>query len=204
MLKYLLLSFLRHLVRPRMVYGYRRADGTWLAHTRISTATDIENPQQLVIEDHVFIGHFNFIDASGGLHLGEGTQVTNHVSILSHSSHRAGRLMGRAYWGEPQPVGFVRQPTHIGPYCFLGAGSVVMPGSRLGRGVLVRAHSYVDGSFPDYAVVAGQPAVVVGDVRELDRRWIEEHPHIASLYCGVGWQAALRPPPQDPGKEGDA
>lgn len=66
MLKYLLLSFLRHLVRPRMVYGYRRADGTWLAHTRISTATDIENPQQLVIEDHVFIGHFNFIDASGG------------------------------------------------------------------------------------------------------------------------------------------
>ena len=70
--------------------------------------------------------------------------------------------------------------------------------------MLVRAHSYVDGSFPDYAVVAGQPAVVVGDVRELDRRWIEEHPHIASLYCGVGWQAALRPPPQDPGKEGDA
>jgi acetyltransferase-like isoleucine patch superfamily enzyme len=44
-----------------------------------------------------------------------------------------------------------------------------MPGSRIGRGVLVRAYSYVDGEVPDFAVVAGQPAVVVGDTREGDR-----------------------------------
>lgn len=196
MLKYLLLSLLRRLVRPRMVYGFRRADGTWLPHTRVSTATDLESPDQLHIEDHVFIGHFNFIDASGGLYLGEGTQVTNHVSILSHSSHQAGRLMGRAYWGDPHPIGFVRRPTHIGPYCFIGAGAVVMPGSRLGRGVLVRAHSYVDGDFPDYAVVAGQPAALIGDVRDLDAGWIEEHPEIARHYCGVGWLAAQQARPE--------
>jgi hypothetical protein len=61
----------------------------------------------------------------------------------------------------------VRRPTDIGAYTFIGPHSVVMPGSRIGRGVLVKAYSYVDGEVPDFAVVAGQPAVVVGDTREL-------------------------------------
>jgi acetyltransferase-like isoleucine patch superfamily enzyme len=81
----------------------------------------------------------------------------------------------------------VRQPTVIGPYCFIGANSIVMPGSRLGRGVLVRAFSYVDGEFPDYAILGGQPARVVGDVRDGDAAWIERHPEAAATYCGQGW-----------------
>jgi acetyltransferase-like isoleucine patch superfamily enzyme len=186
MLKSLLSRALRRLLRPRIVYGLRRHDGRWLPHTRVSTASDLGDTAGLDIEDHVYIGHFNLIDASGGLYLGEGTQVTSHVSILTHSSHRAVRLMGRRYWGHPAPVGMVRASTHIGPYCFIGAHSVVMPGSRLGRGVLVRAHSYVDGEFPDYAVIAGQPARVVGDVRELDADWLARHPELAAHYAGDG------------------
>jgi acetyltransferase-like isoleucine patch superfamily enzyme len=190
MFKPLVERVVRWLTRPRMLHGFRAHDGAWLAHTRVSTACDIEAREQLRIEDHVFIGHFNFIDASGGLFIGEGTQITNHVSLLTHSSHVATRLMGRAYWGAPQPVGFIRKATHVGPYCFIGAHSVVMAGSRLGRGVLVRAHSYVDGEFPDYAVVSGQPARVVGDVRELGAQWMESHPEVARHYCGIGWVEA--------------
>ncbi len=190
MLKSVLTQLVRWLMRPRMLYGFRAQDGSWLAHTRVSTATDIEHRDRLQVEDHVFIGHFNFIDASGGLFIGEGTQITNHVSLLTHSSHVATRLMGRTYWGAPQPAGLARRATHVGPYCFIGANAVIMPGSRLGRGVLVRAHSYVDGEFPDYSVIAGQPAQVIGDVRELDAAWIERHPDIARHYCGIGWAAA--------------
>ena len=189
MLKYLLLSLLRRALRPRMVYGYRRHDGRWLPHTRISTASELQIPERLDIADHVFIGHFNFIDASGGLSIGEGTQITNHVSVLSHSSHQAVRLMGRRYWGEPNPAAYLQRPTVIGPYCFIGAHALVAPGSRLGRGVLVRAHSYVDGEFPDYALVGGQPARVLGDVRELDREALARHPECRADYCGTGWRA---------------
>jgi len=178
---------LRAWLRPRMLYGHRHPSGAWLAHTRIGSTTELESPERLDLGDHVFIGHHNFIDASGGLTIGEGTQITNHVSVLTHSSHRATRLMGRDYFGDPQPLGFVRQPTVIGPYCFIGANSVVMPGSRLGRGVLVRAFSYVNGEFPDYAILGGQPARVIGDVREGDAAWIERHPEAAATYCGQGW-----------------
>ncbi|WP_238947672.1 acyltransferase [Caldimonas brevitalea] len=170
-----------------MLYGLRRHDGVWLPHTRVSTTSELQGEARLQIEDHVYIGHFNFIDASGGLTIGEGTQITHHVAVLTHSSHVATRLMGRQYWGHPEPVGVQRAATHIGPYCFIGAHSVVMPGSRLGRGVLVRAFSYVDGDFPDHAVIGGQPARVLGDVRDLDAAWIARHPELAPHYCGTGW-----------------
>ena len=172
----------RALVGPRMLYGWRRGDGAWLAHTRISSATRIESPERLDIGDHVYVGPFNLLDASGGLHIGEGVQVTTHCALLTHSSHQALRLAGRAYWGDADPPGFVRQPTHVGAYSFIGPHSVVMAGSRIGRGVLVKAYSYVDGEVPDFAVVAGQPAVVVGDTRELDRAWLDSHPAERAHY----------------------
>lgn len=174
------------LLAPRMVYGFERSDGRFLAHTRISTHTYIEHRHLLDLADHVFIGHFNMVDASGGLSIGEGCQITNYVSILSHSSHRAIRLMGRAYFGHPDPVGYVRSATRIGPYCFVGPHSVVAPGSQVGRGVLVRAYSYVSGTVPDFAVLAprapGEPAEVVGDTRELDADWLARHPEVREHY----------------------
>ena len=55
-------------------------------------STCIEHEGELVLADDVFIGHFNFIEASGGVRIGRGTQVTNFVSIVSHSTHRAVRV----------------------------------------------------------------------------------------------------------------
>jgi acetyltransferase-like isoleucine patch superfamily enzyme len=172
----------RALFAPRMLYGWRRADGRWLAHTRISSATRIESPERLDIEDHVYIGPFNLIDASGGLTLAEGVQVTSHCAVLTHSSHRALRLTGRAYWGAAEPAGFERAATHIGAFSFIGAHSVVAPGSRIGRGVLVRAFSYVSGEVPDFAIVGGQPARVLGDTRTADAAWLARHPECRADY----------------------
>lgn len=159
-----------------MLYGWRRADGSWLAHTRISSATHIESAQQLDIADHVYIGHFNLLDASAGLTIEEGCQITSHCAVLSHSSHQALRISGRSYWGAAHPPAFVRRATYLGAYSFIGAHSVVMPGSHIGRGVIVRAFSYVDGEVPDFAIVAGQPAVVVGDTRQADAAFLAGHP----------------------------
>jgi acetyltransferase-like isoleucine patch superfamily enzyme len=172
----------RTLFGPRMLYGWRRADGRWLAHTRISSATRIEAPERLFIDDHVYVGPFNLLDASGDLHVGEGVQITTHVALLTHSSHQALRLAGRAYWGSANPPGFVRRATHVGAYSFIGPHCVVMPGSRIGRGVVVKAFSYVDGEVPDFAIVGGQPALVLGDTRESDRAWLAAHPHDRAGY----------------------
>lgn len=172
----------RRLTAPRMLYGWRAANGTWLAHTRVSNSTRVECPEHLHLADHVYVGHFNLLDASGGLTLEEGVQVTTHCALLTHSSHQSLRLAGRRYWGAEQPPGFVLAATHIGAYTFIGPHSVVAPGSRVGQGVLVRAFSYVSGEVPDFAIVSGQPARVVGDTRAVDQAWLDAHPESRADY----------------------
>ena len=44
---------------------------------------------------------------------------------------------------------------------WLGFGTVVLPGARIGRHVTVGANSVVTGGRPDYCVAAGAPAVVI-------------------------------------------
>jgi len=53
------------------------------------------------------------------------------------------------------------EPVRIGAGCWLGAGAVVLPGTTLGRNVVVAAGSVVRGEVPDHAVVAGVPARIV-------------------------------------------
>lgn len=53
----------------------------------------------------------------------------------------------------------------IGDDCWIGMRSAVLRGARLGRGVIVGAGSVVDFEVPDYSIVAGSPARVVGQVR---------------------------------------
>ena len=179
----------RCLGRPRMLYGWAAADGRWLAHTRISAATQIESPERLDLADHVYVGPFSLLDASGGLTLEEGVQVTSHCSLLTHSSHQSLRIAGARYWGDPDPPAYRRGPTRIGAYSFIGAHSVVMPGSVIGRGCLVRAFSYVDGVVPDFAIVGGQPARVLGDTRQGDEAWLAEHPDQRADYDAWARQA---------------
>jgi acetyltransferase-like isoleucine patch superfamily enzyme len=168
----------------RIVFGERAADGGPLPLTRISPSTCIEHPEGLSLADNVFIGHFNFIEARCGVRIETGVQITNYVSILSHSSHRSVRLMGRDYVDVPpeQRPGFIAAPVHIGAFSFIGPHSVIEAGARLGKGCLVRAHSCVRGEFPDFAVLSGSPATVVGDTRDADAVLLAAHPEWLDRY----------------------
>ena len=134
-----------HALLHRVVFG-ETSGGRYLPNTRIAPSTCIEHEDRLQLADHVFIGAFNFIEASGGVTVGEGVQITHHVGIVTHSSHRAQRLLGRAYadWPasatEPRP-GWIDGPVHIGAYCFIGPQVLIEAGTRLGRGCIVSAGS---------------------------------------------------------------
>jgi acetyltransferase-like isoleucine patch superfamily enzyme len=171
----------------RMVFGERGA-----AHSRIAPSSCIEGEAGLDLADHVFIGQFNFIDATAGLTIGEGVQITNFVSIVTHSSHRAIRLLGRSYSTHEGPMpGYVKAPISIGAYSFIGPHSLIEAGSRIGRGAVICAYAQVRGEVPDFAVMAGQPARQIGDVRVGDARLLREHPELAPHY--QAWAGDLPP-----------
>jgi acetyltransferase-like isoleucine patch superfamily enzyme len=71
---------------------------------------------------------------------------------------------------------------HIGAYSFIGPHVLIEAGTRLGRGTLVRAGSVVRGEFPDFAVLDGRPAQVVGDSRQRDEALLQRHPELRTHY----------------------
>lgn len=176
-----------HQLFGRMVFG-EQSVGALRPATRLSPTVLIENGAHLRLADDVFVGHFVFIEASAGVQIDAGVQITNFVSIVSHSTHRSVRVakalsgtelaadFGATSAGMPNAEGALpgdrRAGIAIGAHSFIGPHSTLEAGTRLGVCCLVASHSRVRGVVPDFAIVAGQPAQVVGDVREGDMAWL--------------------------------
>lgn len=59
-----------------------------------------------------------------------------------------------------------KRPVVIGEGCFLGANSIILKGTTLGKNVVVGAGSVVSGTFPDNVIIAGNPARIIKDNKE--------------------------------------
>ncbi|HYM30274.1 MAG TPA: acyltransferase [Candidatus Cybelea sp.] len=93
-----------------------------------------------------------YINAADGLWIGRGTIWAPNVAIVSQEH-------GRDDLRNAPPTPGIR----IGRDCWLGFGSIVMPGVILGERTIVGANAVVTKSFPEGNVVlAGAPAQVVG------------------------------------------
>jgi len=169
-------------VKPVMITGFKTCDGKFFNNVRWSSTTHFESIKNLKLSNDVFIGHYNYFEASNGITIGKGCQITNFISFTTHSSHISIRLYGKEYDNCPDPVGYVKGSIYIGEYSFIGPHSVIMPGSKIGKGSIVSAFSYVKGEFPEFSVIAGNPAEVVGDTRSLDKKYLDENPELMNFY----------------------
>ena len=123
----------------------------------------------LRIGDRCLIGRGSHVVAHRSVTIGDDV-ITGPGCYLTDQNHTyadPGTPIGQQWPSE--------DPVVIGPGSWLGAGAVVLPGTRLGRNTVVGAGAVVRGTFPDHAVLAGIPATVV-------RRWDPDG----------GWQPALR------------
>jgi acetyltransferase-like isoleucine patch superfamily enzyme len=69
----------------------------------------------------------------------------------------------------------IERAVSIGDGSWLGAGTVVLPGARIGKHVAVGANSVVTGILPDYCVAVGTPARVI-------KQYSEESGWVASKF----------------------
>lgn len=96
-----------------------------------------------------------YIQAIGKISIGDYTQIAPNVGIIS-SNHLP----------EDNSKHSVSE-VHIGKYCWIGMGAVILPGVVLGDFTVVGAGAIVTKSFPDgYCVIAGNPA---RHIRNLER-----------------------------------
>ncbi|MEN8169044.1 MAG: acyltransferase [Pseudomonadota bacterium] len=174
---------IRKFKAPQMVYGYRDASGDWRERTRISDTVYFNHSHNVFIGDNSYIGHFTILDGTEKLTIEEGVQLAGWNGIYTHSSHIAIRLYGKHYQDiyEDDKKGYIANPVNICRYAFVGAGAIILPGVSVGQGALVAAGAIIKSDVDDFQIVSGNPAMVVGDTRELDKRYLND-PIIKSWY----------------------
>lgn len=99
-----------------------------------------------------WIGQQCFLHAAGGLTIGQDVGIGPGVKIITSYHEEAGRGVPILH----APIAF--EAVEIGDGTDLGVNAVILPGTRLGRGVQVGAGAVVKGEFGDFAVIAGVPA----------------------------------------------
>ncbi len=63
------------------------------------------------------------------------------------------------------------RPVIIGDDVWIGSNVLILPGSKIGNGVILGAGSVVRGNLPDYAVVVGNPAKII---KFRNGQWLDE------------------------------
>jgi serine acetyltransferase len=107
------------------------------------------------IGDRCNIGRGSAVVGRTGIEIGDDVTTGPNVYVTDHNHRYVDpNLPVARQWVDEAPV-------RIGGGCWLGAGAVVLPGTALGRNVVVAAGSVVRGEVPDHAVVAGVPARIV-------------------------------------------
>ncbi|MCL1850944.1 MAG: acyltransferase [Bacteroidetes bacterium] len=165
-----------------MLHQKHNFQGDKIKNTRIGSSTFIDHPRNLFISDNIYIGHHNYIEASHIITIEEGVQITNFVSITTHSSHHSIRLYGKNYTSISNRLGNLEGSIHIGSYTFIGPYALIMPNTSIGKGSIICAYSYVKGEFPDDSIIAGNPAQIIGNTKDKDRKLLEQYPELQQYY----------------------
>ena len=124
----------------------------------------IIEPARITIGAHSHINRACMLDGRGGITIGNSVSVSYNVSIITGSHDKDARDFRE-----------IDLPIEIGDYAWIGANATILQNVVIGRGAVVCAGAVVVKDVPDYAVVGGVPAKVIGQrSRELDYecKWI--------------------------------
>lgn len=101
-------------------------------------------PMGLKLGDRVTVGWFAELDARGGITVGNDTNISSHVKLIT-GSHDV---------DDPDFTADFR-PIHIGHHCWIATGATILQGVTIGDGAVVAAGAVVGNNVPPYTIVGG-------------------------------------------------
>lgn len=140
----------------------------------VGKGTRLWAPRELVIGDCVYIGKYVHIECNA--RIGNYVLMANRVALLGRRDHdfrKVGVPVRMSPWLNSSPSAAV-DVVNIESDVWVGYGVIVLTGVTVGRGAVIAAGSVVLRDVPSYAIVAGNPAKVVG-WRFFDNETISMH-----------------------------
>ena len=118
------------------------------------------NPFGISIGEDTIIGDHAFLDGRAELKIGSHVDIASEVMIYN-SEHDI----------NSEDFHAILAPVKIENYAFIGPRAVILPGVKVGKGAVVAAGAVVTKDVPDFAVVGGVPAKIIGERKLRDPRY---------------------------------
>jgi len=128
--------------------------------------------EQNIIGDNVSVGTHSILEHH--ITLGEGVRIHSNVFVPEYSILEDECWLGpnvvltNAKYPRSQDVKTQLVGPKIGKKALIGANATILPGVSIGVGALVGAGSVVVKDVPDFAVVVGNPAKIIGSTQTLE------------------------------------
>lgn len=110
---------------------------------------------KIIIGDSCQLGDYNYITGQGGVTIQDNVLFASHVNIISNE---------HIYENIEMPIvsqKCIKKKILIKEGSWIGISSTILGGTIIGKNCVVGANSLVKGEFPDYCVIAGNPAKVI-------------------------------------------
>ncbi len=107
----------------------------------------VRSARKITIGEDCFIAENVVLDGRGGLIIGASTSINSGAQIWS-AQHD---------WRSPT-FAFVSRPVQIGSHAWISARTTILPGSRVGDGVVLGAGAVASGELEPWGLYTGQPA----------------------------------------------
>ena len=128
-------------------------------------------------------GHVNFGDycwLHSNVHIGQNSKIGNFVFIYPYV----------VFTNDPTPPSNVCIGPTVGDYTQIAVGSILLPGTVIGKHCLIGAGSTVGKNISDYKLVLGSPGKEVKDVREILNKetGLSHYPWPNNFERGMPWE----------------
>ena len=116
----------------------------------------ISGLENITIGEYSWIGdHCRFHAGKAGLHIGSRVAIAHEVMIITNNHNYQTNYI-------PFDNRAVSRPIYIGDNVWIGTRVIILPGVKIEEGAIIGAGSVITKSIPKCAIVAGNPARIVG------------------------------------------